>query len=349
MRWWNVSPRPSLLALFLGSSCLGVLLHWPVSVVYRSPCPAMCVVVYLWADWSMWICSYSLTYMLYALFAHVGTGLGLFDPDRVPELHLPTFPGASGAGEPRSLGSLGVVDPGSVGTSGAGESGTAHGRKTAGEEVGKGPRKFMLGVNSPVVPARIVKRILNCEFGDMAELSNENLELEKRRSGEGDDAKASTRGKLRSLPDLLAWARAFSLYAGVVLSAYPSKGMELATYQAMILHGPDSCDWWRTYDPQFREQFTDLGKAEFTRIDQTLYSRSLWTASAMGSQRVVTPTPPEHTVPPRSKRKRSQVCYAWNDGKLCPVLPCRYAHLCARCGGDHRRSVCVPSADPAGD
>ena len=312
----------------------------------------MCVVgwiLYLWADWSMWTCSYSLTYMLYALFAHVGTGLGLFDPDRVPELHLPTFPGASGAGEPGSSGSPGVVDPGSVSASGAGEPGTAHSRKTAGEEVGKGPRKFMLGVNSPVVPARIVKRILNCEFGDMAELSNENLKLEKRRSGEGDDAKAFTRGKLRSLPDLLAWARAFSLCAGVVLSAYPSKGMELAAYQAMILHGPDSCDWWRTYDPQFHEQFTDLGRAEFTRIDQTLYSRSLWTANAMGSQRVVTPTPPEHTVPPRSKRKRSQVCYAWNDGKLCPVLPCRYAHLCARCRGDHRRSVCVPSADPAGD
>ena len=247
MRWWNVSPRPSLLAcfvFFLGSSCLGVLLHWPVSVVYRSPCLAMCVVgwiLYLWADWSMWTCSYSFTYMLYTLFARVGTRLGLFDPDRVPELHLPTFPGASGAGEPGSSGSPGVVDPGSVGASGAGELGTAHSRKTAGEEVGKGPRKFMLGVNSPVVPARIVKRILNCEFGDMAKLSNENLELEKRRSGEGDDAKASTRGKLRSLPVRLAWARAFSLYAGVVLSAYPSKGMELAAYQAMILHGPDSC------------------------------------------------------------------------------------------------------------
>ena len=47
-----------------------------------------------------------------------------------------------------------------------------------------------------MVPARIVKRILNCEFGDMAELSNKNIELEKRRSGEGDEVKASTRGKL---------------------------------------------------------------------------------------------------------------------------------------------------------
>ena len=259
------------------------------------------------------------------MFTCVGSSLGVFDPDRVPELHLPTFPSAPVAVEPEAM----------------------CGRKTASKEA-LGPCKFMLGVNSPVVPARIVKRILSCDFGDMAELSNENLELEKRRSGEGDDAKSASRGKLRPLPDLLAWARAFTLYTGVVLSVYPNKGMELATYQAMILHGPDSCDWWRTYDPQFREQITNLEKADFTRIDQTLYSRSLWTASAMGSQRAVTPVTSDHTPPPRVKRKRSQVCYAWNDGKLCPVLPCRYAHLCAKCGGDHRRSVCVSATDPAG-
>ena len=79
----------------------------------------------------MCTCSYSLTYMLCALFAHVSTGLVLFDLDRVPELHLPTFPGVSGIGEPGSLGSPGVVDPGSVCASGAGEPGTAHSRKTA--------------------------------------------------------------------------------------------------------------------------------------------------------------------------------------------------------------------------
>ena len=251
--------------------------------------------------------------------------LGRFDSDRVPELNMPAFPSAPDAVEPA---------PGVV-------------RKAASEDA-KGPRKFMLGVNSPVVPARIVKRILHCDFGDMAELSTENLKLEKRRSGEGEDAKSASWGKLRPLPDLLAWVRAFTLYTGVVLSAYPDKGMELAAYQAMILHGTDSCEWWRTYDPQFREQFTDLEKADFTRVDQTLYARSLWKASAAGGQRAATFVNPEHTPPPRSKRRRSQVCYAWNDGKICPVLPCRYAHLCAKCGGDHRRSACVSANDYPG-
>lgn len=258
----------------------------------------------------------------------------MFDPDRVAELHLPTLPSSSGA-----------ADHGTAGPSSATETPAELG-KAAIEDPQKSPRKFMLGVNSPVVPARIVKRILSCDFGDMAELSNENLELEKRRSGDGEDTKSTPRSKLRPLPDLLAWSRAFTLYMGVVLSKYPSKGLELAAYHAMILHGPDTCDWWRTYDSQFREQFTNLETADFTKIDQTLYSRSLWTASAVGGSRV-TPPVAESAPLPRPKKRRVQVCYAWNDGKVCPVLPCRYAHLCARCGGDHRRSSCPQVAPDA--
>ncbi len=262
--------------------------------------------------------------------ACVGAGLGVFDPDRVRELGLPTLPSAPVAVEQGTAGSSSVaVTP-------------AEPSKSVSEDAPKGPRKFMLGVNSPVVPSRIVKRILSADFGDMAELSNENLESEKRRSGEGEDTKSTPRVKLRPLPDLLAWSRAFTLYTGVVLSKYPGKGMELAAYQAMILHGPDTCDWWRTYDPQFREQFTDLESADFTKIDQTLYSRSLWMASTMGSPRVATPTNVEHAMQPRAKRRRIQVCYVWNNGKVCPVLPCRYVHSCAKCGGDHRRSMCSP-------
>ncbi len=249
--------------------------------------------------------------------ACVGAGLGVFDPDRVRELGLPTLPSA----------------PVAV------EQGTAEPSKSVSEDAPKGPRKFMLGVNSPVVPSRIVKRILSADFGDMAELSNENLESEKRRSGEGEDTKSTPRVKLRPLP--------FTLYTGVVLSKYPGKGMELAAYQAMILHGPDTYDWWRTYDPQFHEQFTDLESADYTKIDQTLYSRSLWMASTTGSPRVATPTNVEHAVQPRAKRRRIQVCYAWNDWKVCPVLPCRYVHSCAKCGGDHRRSMCSHTASDA--
>ena len=48
--------------------------------------------------------------------------------------------------------------------------------------------KFQLGGTLPVVPARIVRRICG-DFIDMAELTEENLELELRRLLEGDEGK----------------------------------------------------------------------------------------------------------------------------------------------------------------
>ena len=125
---------------------------------------------------SMGLCS------LRCCCACVGAGLGVFDPDRVRELGLPTLPSAPVAVEQGTAGSSSVaVTP-------------ADPSKSVSEDATKGPRKSMLGVNSPVVPSRIVKWILSADFGDMAELSNENLESEKRRSGEGEDTKSTPRG-----------------------------------------------------------------------------------------------------------------------------------------------------------
>ena len=66
-----------------------------------------------------------------------------------------------------------------------------------GEEVGggrsQGPgsaavcQKFQLGETLPVVPARIVRRVLRGDFVDMAELTEDNLELELRRGSEADE------------------------------------------------------------------------------------------------------------------------------------------------------------------
>lgn len=50
-------------------------------------------------------------------------------------------------------------------------------------------QKFQLGPTLPVVPARIVRRVLRGDYVDMAELSEDNLELELRRSTEGEEGK----------------------------------------------------------------------------------------------------------------------------------------------------------------
>jgi len=67
----------------------------------------------------------------------------------------------------------------------------------------------------PVVSAGIVLCILHGNYIDMAELSKENLEMELRRSADG--GKPTPAHKLRPVPDLISWTRAFSHYAGIVV------------------------------------------------------------------------------------------------------------------------------------
>ena len=63
----------------------------------------------------------------------------------------------------------------------------------------------------------------------MAELSKENLELELRRSADGEEGKPTPTHKLCPVPDLMSWASAFSHYAGIVVRAYLDKAGALWT------------------------------------------------------------------------------------------------------------------------
>ena len=78
----------------------------------------------------------------------------------------------------------------------------------AGEPSGKELCKFQLGKTLTVIPARLIRRVWKANFVDLAELTDERLELELRRAGEKDEAKPP-RSKLPPIPDLLAWTRAF--------------------------------------------------------------------------------------------------------------------------------------------
>ena len=224
-----------------------------------------------------------------------------------------------------------------------------------GEEVGggrsQGPggaavcQKFQLGETLPVVPARIVRRVLRGDFVDMAELTEDNLELELRRGSEADEGKPVPLHKLKSVPDIVAWARSFCLYAGIVVSTHPSKTKDLWAYLAMLLAGAERGDWWRAYDSRFRQQLPALERADFGKLDQALFTRTMMSPSPSaprGAQRGGPASGVEGRPAPVQKRRKVAACYAWNDGKPCGSSPCRFSHVRSKCGGDHKKSVCPP-------
>ena len=216
-------------------------------------------------------------------------------------------------------------------------------RATAVEASEKEASKFQLGATLPVLPARIVKRIVRGDFVDIAESSEANLELEMRNSAVADEGKASSKGKLPPVPSLASWAKRFCLYAGVVISAHPEKAKDMFAYMALILssEGGPCGEWWRWYDRRFRQQLPPLESAEFGKLDQPLYSTALAMASAGGSAPPVVQTmKTDWPGPPRAKRRKLLACFAWNDAKPCVATPCRFARVCSRCGGEHKKGLC---------
>ncbi len=235
------------------------------------------------------------------------------------------------------------------------------------------PSPFVLGEALPVVPVRLVKRIIKGEFVDMSELLKDNMEVLRRRKQESDGIPVpyEQRASRREVPDILSWVQAFSLYAAVVASQHPNKAKELWAYLAILVGEAQRCGGrgFVAYDSLFRQQMTSFDAVDFSKINQSLYSTtflaqrgrgkfcSICTASDHGQEecalqpsRAVPTVRMSHPGPsreeyrpqgfelPRKKRRRG-ACYAWNDGR-CEAENCPFEHACSRCAGPHKRWSC---------
>ena len=229
---------------------------------------------------------------------------------------------------------------------------------------------FILGEALPVVPAKLVKRIRRGEYVDMAELLKDNIEAERRRLASVEEG-GSSRGVRREVPNLWSWLQCYSLFAAILCNKYPEKARELWAYQATIIGEAKRCggSGWHLYDTAFRQQISSIEKADFSKINQSLYSttflayagRSQFCPNCMLSDHTqeecaLTPVPrhgrepirerqqrsPERAVrsPERRRRQKRGACFAWNDGR-CPRVPyCPFDHVCSKCFGNHRGEMC---------
>ena len=229
---------------------------------------------------------------------------------------------------------------------------------------------FIVGAALPVVPAKLVRKILTGEFIDMSDLLKDNMESERRRRGTDNSGtpSAGTTSR-REVPDILSWLHCFSLYAAVICDKYPQKARELWAYQAMMIAENRRCGGrgWLLYDTAFRQQVWSIEKTDFSQLNQALYSTTFLAYGGKGQfcsrclasdhtqdDCALHPTPMvpwvrlkdqarggrrEDRHHHETRRNWKGPCYAWNDGR-CTAPYCRFEHVCSRCGGDHKRRVC---------
>ena len=80
---------------------------------------------------------------------------------------------------------------------------------------------FIVGAALPVVPAKLVQKILNGEFIDMSDLLKDNMESERRRRATDNIGTPSVgTTSRRKIPDILSWLHCYSLYVAVICDKY---------------------------------------------------------------------------------------------------------------------------------
>ncbi len=217
----------------------------------------------------------------------------------------------------------------------------------------------------------------------MEELLTENMVEARQRGLEGGEMPPGTGSRNRKpVATLGDWIQAFSLYAGVVVTHFPEQSVGLLAYQATIFAEAARCGGrgWSEYDAAFRSQAAakeEPGKVDWGSLRQGIYASTFLNAkgdripcsrcyacagctepSHLG-ERCPRPRarPPQRGAEPRGERRwRPQeprrergpppprACYAWNDG-TCTTPKCRYDHVCAGCGGPHKREACRPRGE----
>ena len=218
---------------------------------------------------------------------------------------------------------------------------------------------FVLSEALPVVPSKLVQRILKGEYVDMAEFLKDNAEVERRRLTAGESGQ-TPRACRREITDFESWMLCFSAYATVVCARYPHKARELWAYQALMIAEHHNCGGrgWLLYDCAFRQQISLLESADFSKVNQSLYATTflayggrgqfcVWCMASDHAQEECA-LHPNREVPvvqlqdhrlgrlrreeqalgdQRRRRGRRGACYAYNDGR-CTTPFCRFEHVC---------------------
>jgi hypothetical protein len=229
------------------------------------------------------------------------------------------------------------------------------------------------------LPPKVVKKILDLEFVEMAELKADIWV---------DEPPASDVGHLARRPsskppvtDIRIWLECFARMAAVLVTRFPEKGPELWAYQTTILRAAHNYEGsnWVAYNRQFRRDMLARKDLNWSSPNARLYNEA-FTGRAKTIPRCPYclcedhagascphnpnpmmvgwfPDPGQLTwpLPPLNIQgggRQQEVCRNFNENR-CRFARCRFLHSCVDCSGPHpavfcpRRTTGLPGGPPA--
>ena len=212
-----------------------------------------------------------------------------------------------------------------------------------------------------MLPPKLVKRILDLEFVEMAELTVDAWEDS---SLPAPDTALSARRPARRAPitDINIWLECYARLAALLCTRFPDKAPELWAYQSTIVRAARNYEGgaWVAYDRQYRREALADKNLDWSVPNHRLYSEA-FTGRAKSIPRChvclsdthsanqcpsnpipftsigwqdtrLTPTAHWHTR--STPQSRSEVCRNYNENR-CFHPKCRYVHVCLECSYPH--------------
>ena len=139
---------------------------------------------------------------------------------------------------------------------------------TAPLSVEKDDANVLVGTTYPPVPNKLIKKIRDGEFIEIADL------LPKRLGAGGDIEPTKSTKKRKIVTNILEWVRCFGLYVSIIARSTPEKVPDLLSHQALIIDAYTEYqgDYWSGYDRQFRQWAAVTPTTIWSTIDFTLWN-----------------------------------------------------------------------------
>ena len=210
-----------------------------------------------------------------------------------------------------------------------------------------------------------IAAITNGEYVDLASLLpfssllrdhvTANSQLKLQVGNEGLTIPLPSQAKRPKITGIDRWLDAFAIYSSVLLSSYPSRGVDLFAYQQLIRESARKFPGmaWYLYDMEFRRRASHNLSINWGQRDVQLYldtftgvPKAILCKACSSSDHVTDSCP----LSPRSKDssgpKLGDLCLNFNKGVFCTRTPCPYTHQCHKpectavhAGKDHPDSL----------
>ena len=196
-----------------------------------------------------------------------------------------------------------------------------------------------------------IAAITNGEYVDLASLlpfssllrdhvtANSHLKLQV--GNEGLTIPLPSQAKRPKITGIDRWLDAFAIYSSVLLSSYPSRGVDLFAYQQLIRQSARKFPGmaWYLYDMEFRQRASHNLSINRGQRDVQLYldtftgvPKAILCKACSSSDHVTDSCPLSPRCTDSSGPKRGDLCFNLNKGVPCARTPCPYTHQCNKPG-----------------